>query len=380
MVLFFVSMAGFIGLSGSTLGATDTHVISLTVDGEEQVIPTRADTVDELLERLNIQLAELDMVTPALDTPIEEDGLAITIYKARPVLVIDGDNKTITYTAEPTPEGVAKQVGIVFYPEDKLARTPVDIGSETNLLREGVVAEQVVIERATPANLNLYGTPVALRTHAKTVGDLLVEKDIQLNEGDTLQPDPSTPLASNIEVFVTRVGKQIAQVEEAIAAPTEFVEDYTLTLGSTTVKEPGQPGRKLVTYEIEQQNGVEASRRVIQEVVVQQPVRQVVARGRKAPVIAGNRAEIMTAAGIPANQHYAADFIISHESGWRVNAQNARGCAGLGQACPGSKLSNACPNWQSDPVCQMRFFNGYAVGRYGSWSQAYETWQRQRWW
>src|SRR5690606_4806739 len=110
----------------------------------------------------------------------------------------------------------------------------------------------------------------------------------------------------------------------------------------------------------------EVDRRIIQEVVIEKPVKRVVARGRKPPVVAGNKAEIMAAAGISSNEFYAADFIISHESGWRINAINARGCAGLGQACPGSKLAAACPNWQSDAVCQMRFFSSYARGRYGS--------------
>lgn len=380
MVLFFVAIAGFISLSGTTEGANDAKVISLKIDGEEQVIPTRATTVADLLKRLNITLGEKDIVTPGLATPIEEDGFSLNIYRARPVLVVDGDIKTVTVTAEPTLAAVVQSVGVVVYPEDKLVKTPVNTTNTSDLLNDGLIAEQVVIDRATPANLNLYGTPVPVRTHADTVDELLKEKEIKLNQGDTLQPDAATPITPDIQVFVVRVGQEIAQVEEDIAPPTTFVDDYELTLGQTQVKDPGAPGKKLVTYEIEQANGVEVGRRIIQEIVVTQPVGRVVARGRKAPVVAGHRSEIMSAAGIPANQHYAADFIISHESGWRVNALNARGCAGLGQACPGSKLANACPSWQSDAVCQMRFFNSYAVNRYGSWPRAMEIWQQQRWW
>ena len=75
-----------------------------------------------------------------------------------------------------------------------------------------------------------------LRTQAKTVGDLLEDKDIRLSEGDTVQPDVKTPLTANMQVFVVRLGKQIAQVEEPIDPPTEYVDDYNLTLGSTKVK------------------------------------------------------------------------------------------------------------------------------------------------
>jgi len=381
MVLFFVAVVGFIAFSGGgTAGATDSHVVTLTLDDKPQTIPTRARTVGDLLHRLNITLGTQDTVDPAADTAIEEDNMDIHIYKARPVQVVDGDKKIIAFTAEPDPARLAKQQGIDVQPEDEVRAMPVDSVETSDVVKDGVIAEQIVVKRATPINLNLYGTAVPIRTQAATVGDMMVEKDIQLNEGDTIQPSPETPITANLEVFVIRSGKQVTQVEEAIDPPIEYVDDFNVTLGSTITKDPGQPGKKLVTYEVEQQNGVETSRNIIQEIVVTPPVKKIVARGRKAPVVAGNKAEIMAAAGISANEYYAADFIIGHESGWRVNAQNSRGCGGLGQACPYTKLANSCPNWQSDPVCQMRYFTNYARSKYGSWSRAYEVWQLQRWW
>ena len=41
-------------------------------------------------------------------------------------------------------------------------------------------------------------------------------------------------------------------------------------------------------------------------------------------------------------------FIYQHESGCRTNAVNSIGCAGLGQACPGTKLPCSLSDW----VCQ----------------------------
>lgn len=380
MLLFFIGMVGFIGAGGTTVGADDIQTVRLSIDGEETTLPTRAKSVGELLQRLEITLAAEDTVEPSLETPIEEDNFVVQVYKARPVLVVDGDVREVTYTADPTPDGVARAAGLEIHPEDKVQLSPVERIDATELVKQGVVAEQVTVDRATPANLNLYGTSVAVRTHAATVGELLIEKDIQLNQGDTFEPGAETPLTPNLEVFIVRLGKEVAQVEEAIEPPAEFVDDFNLTIGSSVTKDPGKPGKKLVTYEVEQENGVEISRRVLQEVIVEQPVKKIVARGRKAPVVVGDRAEIMAQAGISSSEYYAADFIISHESGWRVNAQNARGCAGLGQACPGSKLAAVCPNWQSDAVCQMRFFSNYARNRYGSWANAYNAWQRQRWW
>ena len=98
----------------------------------------------------------------------------------------------------------------------------------------------------------------------------------------------------------------------------------------------------------------------------------------------GTHQDWMAAAGIPESDWGYVDWIITRESGWRPSAVNPYGCIGLGQNCPDKNgnlwLVAACPNWQSDPVCQLRRFTVYAQGRYGGWAQSVITWQRQGWW
>ena len=187
LVLFFVSLFGYISFNGQTIGASDSRVVSVSIDGQEQIVPTRAQDVADLLKRLNITLGEKDIVNPALDTPIEENNFQVNIYRARPVLVEDGSSKTVTYTAQPTPEAIVEAAGVQVYPEDRLKTAGANNVEARDLLREGIIAERVIIDRATLASLNLYGTQVEVRTHASTVADLLIEKNVKLNEGDTLQ-------------------------------------------------------------------------------------------------------------------------------------------------------------------------------------------------
>ncbi len=179
-----------------------------------------------------------------------------------------------------------------------------------------------------------------------------------------------------------RIGKQVASEEQTITSPIETVNDPTLTVGTTTVREAGAAGKKLVTYEVELENGQEVSRKVIQEVVTAQPTRTLVAKGTKVPIVTvtGDRAEVMSAAGIAESEQYYADYVISHESGWRLTARNSGGCLGLGQSCPGSKLINACPSYDSDAICQLQFFDGYAQSRYNGWYGAYQFWLVNHWW
>lgn len=95
----------------------------------------------------------------------------------------------------------------------------------------------------------------------------------------------------------------------------------------------------------------------------------------------GTKQEWMAQAGIPSSEWPAVDFIIHKESTWLPAATNHIGCIGLGQSCPGgSGLVAECPNWQSDPVCQLRHFSKYAQQRYGGWWSAHAAWTQQNWW
>ena len=68
--------------------------------------------------------------------------------------------------------------------------------------------------------------------------------------------------------------------------------------------------------------------------------------------------------------------IITHESGWNVNATNASsGAYGLGQALPGSKMASAGSDWQSNGVTQMKWTIGYVNSRYGGACKAWSFWQ-----
>ena len=77
LVLFFSSMVAFIALNAQTITADDTRIVQLSIDGEKQILPTRASTVKDLLKRLEIKLGRQDSIEPPLKTPIIEDNFKI---------------------------------------------------------------------------------------------------------------------------------------------------------------------------------------------------------------------------------------------------------------------------------------------------------------
>lgn len=91
----------------------------------------------------------------------------------------------------------------------------------------------------------------------------------------------------------------------------------------------------------------------------------------------GSKTEWLIASGIAEADWPYVDYIVGKESGWNPNATNrSSGACGLVQAYPCSKV----PGNGYDPVDNLRWANGYAVGRYGSWAGAYAFWTSRHWW
>lgn len=352
----------------------DSNIIILHVDKETRVLPTREKTVAGLLENAGINLNEGDVVEPSVETEIEEDDFRINVYRAAPVVIQDEDKRIMAVSAAQTSRSIVDQVGLKVHPEDIVTTEP-----SRDFLRDGI-GNKVTIERSVPVNLNLYGTPLQTRTHANTVGELLDEKSITLAPEDKVTPVVDTPITHNTQVFITRAGSELVTTEEEIPMPVETVEDASLSFGATAVRQEGAPGKKSITYQIDTTNGVEVSRTLIQEVIIQEPVKKIVAKG-KAISIPSDKTAVMNAAGIAPSDHAYVNYIVTRESRWNAVAQNSSsGAYGLCQALPGSKMTTAGSDWQTNPVTQLRWCHGYALGRYGSWEAAYNTWLSQHWW
>lgn len=92
---------------------------------------------------------------------------------------------------------------------------------------------------------------------------------------------------------------------------------------------------------------------------------------------------IMDAVGIPEGDRFYVNFIISRESGWGgtfTYNHAGSGAYGICQALPGSKMASAGADWATNPVTQLRWCDGYAKGRYGSWANAYTYWTMHYMW
>ena len=125
----------------------------------------------------------------------------------------------------------------------------------------------MVLDRATPVSLSLYGAPSAVyRTQAKTVGGFLTERGITPEAGATVTPAQPFAVSANLPIFISKYGKKVISVEEPVNFPVESTNDTSKTVGQVTVIQAGVRGAKQVVYELELRDEVEIGRRVLQEV------------------------------------------------------------------------------------------------------------------
>jgi uncharacterized protein YabE (DUF348 family) len=258
--------------------AENERVITVYHDGIEQTIVTNAKTVAQALDRAHVTLNKYDSVEPAADTVLLAPAYNLNVYRARPVTVVDGIERYTVMTSHTSAREIVQAAGLQLYDEDTYDLSRID-----NFVADAGVGLKLTLHRAILMNLVLYGKPIQLRTQAKTVGELMEQKQIVLGAQDGTNLPPNTPITPGTTFEVWRNGVQTITNEEEIAFPIKQVRDADHPAGYKAISVPGVKGKKEVTYQIEMKNGQEVSRKVIQSVAMQQPKEQIEIVGATKP-------------------------------------------------------------------------------------------------
>lgn len=300
--------------------STDSHFVTIHDQGQSLTFKTSASSVKQALDRAKFSLDEFDRVEPDLDTIINADQFHINIYRAHPVIIIDGQTKKYLMTATRDPKIIASAAEITLYDGDELKlSTPLP-----RLLQSG--------------------------------------------------------LATTYEVL--RHGGETITLEQPIPFVEKTLPTDDLLVGQSKLHQPGEDGLKVLKYRVNFKDGVEVSRTLISEQVTKSAVPRITAVGTKKsiPPEWSTCAEWARAAGVSEDELPLALTIIYRESGCRVDATNASsGAYGIPQALPGNKMAAIAPDWQTNPVTQIRWMAHYVTNRYGGWAQALDWWQAHRW-
>jgi len=364
-------------VSATNGSPTDGRLITIHDRGVDSVILTKAATIGDALHEAGITINQSDAVEPALSEKLVASDYQVNIYRARPVIVVDGTTRQKIVTPYQTGARIAKDAGITLYAEDKTVLTRTD-----DIVSEGA-GLRLTITRATPFTFTLYGATTEARTQAKTVGDMLKKKNITLSADDRVSVPLSTEMTSGLTLRVWREGKQTITVDEAVAFSTDTIQDADQYIGYRAIKTPGQNGSRSVTYEVVIQDGKEVGRTEIASITTKESQKQteIIGVKRKTADPAENRLlghQMMLSAGFDESQWTYLDQLWTHESGWDQYKSNyaGSGAYGIPQALPGSKMG---AGWQDDPVVQISWGLRYIRDRYVNPYGAFDHWRNYNW-
>lgn len=265
--IFLVSV---IGLGSAVLAQGDQgRLITVHDRGVTRIFLSKERTIGEALKAADIELDARDTVEPSADEELVTSDYWINIYRARPVVVVDGAVRAKVVSPYQTAQQIAKDVEITVYDEDIATLQPL-----TDLVGDGA-GLQLTIVRATPIILDLYGKKTEIRTQAKTVGDMLKEKNITLGSSGRVSLPERTSISQGMEVRVWREGKQTVVIDREIPATNRIVYDADRPLGYRAVQTKGTLGIRSVTYQLEITDGAEISRTEIANIIIRNPTEQI---------------------------------------------------------------------------------------------------------
>ena len=186
-------------------------------DGSEKLtVKTGSSTVAEVIKNSGIDLNLGDIVEPALETKIDADNYFVNIHRARPAVVKDGNKEIYVMTASYDYKTIARAAGLEVYDGDEVM---------------------------------------------PSMNDMFLELGM-------------------VEVYdVVRHGGKTVTEEEEIPFGEQRTKDYNLAPGTEEVRQLGEVGLKVKTYEVFYVDGEEAERKLVSEEVKKQPVTRIVAVG-----------------------------------------------------------------------------------------------------
>jgi uncharacterized protein YabE (DUF348 family) len=308
--------------------------VTLTVDGQSQVITTYALRVEDLLSSQAISLSPSDALTPsqhawlkrmdtvslvhAIPVKVLADGVISTFVSARrqPTRLLeeagvhlDRDDVVLSNGQpvdpdEPFPVGLnsislqlVRPVNFSLQVDGKKIRlqsTASTLGSalwaagyqlfaadqltpppDTPLV-PGLVAS---LTHSRPLTIQTQSGDVTTRSAATTVGEALQEAGLSLQGLDYSLPLPGDPIPSSGRIRLVHVTEQVLVDQSTIPYDTEYQPDSSLDLDTQAVIQAGEYGLNDQRVRVRYEDGVEITRTVDTEWVAHQPQPQIIGYG-----------------------------------------------------------------------------------------------------
>jgi resuscitation-promoting factor RpfB len=310
--------------------------ITLSIDGSERIINTRALTVGAALSGIGIQLAPEDNVSPAKEH-ILKNGDEIIIEHARHIYILK-DGKYDSYvTAEDELLTILSQVNIAVNQADQVlingqvgeissilppginpitiqinpavpikitgnAGEKIHLTSSPTLIEAlwdaGIVLEStdllssppetiitanlvVDIKKGKPINIETNNGNIPIHSTASTVGEALVQAGLSPQGLDYSIPAADMPIPVDGTIQLIRMREDVVIEHTPIEFETEYQPVDDLELDTRSTVQPGEYGWIAQRVRIRYKDGIEVSRSIEDEWVAKEPQPRIVGYGTK---------------------------------------------------------------------------------------------------
>ncbi|TDZ78972.1 Resuscitation-promoting factor RpfB precursor [Mycobacteroides salmoniphilum] len=277
--------------------------LTLNVDGNAMTVTTVKSQVSEVLADYGYALSDRDDVAPAKHDSVR-NGDTIVLKRSRPLdISVDGQGTQQVWTTANTVSDALSQLSMT-----DTAPTAATRGSRLPL--EGM---SLAVVSAKTVQLNDGGAISTPRIAAPTVGALLEATGNPLQQFDTVDPAPSTPVTADMPITVTRIRVTKVTEQAALAPSPQKIEDAEMNMSRSVVEDPGAPGSQDIVYSVLSVNGRETGRMPVSNNVLA-PARNSVLRVGAKP---GTEVPTVTRGS-------AWDALASCEAGgnWAINTGN----------------------------------------------------------
>ncbi|GGY01537.1 transglycosylase SLT domain-containing protein [Streptomyces djakartensis] len=232
------------------------------------------------------------------------------------------------------------------------------------------------------SRISVRGFAVASATAVTAVGSV-----VGVASGSTAQNNDAEATASGATLLADIPAGQQAQVQTA--SLTQQADVQAIAADASAKKDAEEAARKAAaeTAIAKKEAAKEAAEKAAKEAKERAEAKEAAASRSKSaadfPVATSYtiaQIQAMARQMVPAGQFQCFSNIVDHESDWNYKAVNpSSGAYGMFQALPGSKMSSAGADWQTNPATQIKWGLNYMNDRYGSPCDAWSFWQANNW-
>ncbi len=236
-----------------------------------------------------------------------------------------------------------------------------------------------MLEGTRVSRISVRGFAVASATAVTAVGSV-----IGVASGSTAQTTDDAEAVANDTTLLADipVGQQ-AQVQTA--SLTAQADAQAIAADATARKDAEETARKKAAQDaVDKQQAAEKAEQERQKAKEEAEAKSEAAGSLGDVPVQGSytisEIQAMAKQVVASDQWTCFSNIVNHESTWNYKAVNpSSGAYGLFQALPGSKMSSAGSDWQTNPATQIKWGLNYMESRYGSPCEAWAFWQANHW-